>query len=140
NLGNGQYGLRIVGRTNTVSNNIIGFNFLSGIDLLDSDAHDNTVSGNYIGISPYGDNLGNTHGGVQIIQDAHDNTISSNTIADNGPGIGISTGQHNLLRANSIHDNGGLGIDLNYDGVTPNDNDSTPPAGDPPNRYQNFPL
>jgi len=140
NLGNGQYGLSIVGRTNTVSNNIIGFNFLAGVDLLNTDAHDNTVSGNYIGISPSGDNLGNTHGGVQIIEDAHDNTISGNTIADNLPGIGISTGQHNLLRANNIHDNGGLGIDLNYDGVTPNDNDSTPPAGDPPNRYQNFPI
>jgi hypothetical protein len=139
-LGNGQYGLRIAGRANTISNNIIGFNFLSAVDLLNSDAHDNTVSGNYIGISPYGDNLGNTNGGVQIILDAHDNTISGNTIADNGPAIGISTGQHNLLRANSIHDNVGLGIDLNYDGVTPNDNDSTPPAGDPPNRYQNFPL
>jgi parallel beta-helix repeat protein len=141
NLGNGQLGLSIVGRANNISNNIIGFNFLSGIELLDSDAHDNTVSGNFIGISPFGDNLGNPNGGVWIAQDAHDNTISGNTIADNQQaGIGINSGQHNLVRANSIYGNSGLGIDLGYDGVTPNDNDSTPPAGDPANRDQNFPV
>jgi parallel beta-helix repeat protein len=141
NLGNGQLGLSIVGRTNTISNNIIGFNFLSGMELYSTDAHDNTVSGNYIGISPSGDNLGNPYGGVWITQDAHDNTIRGNTIADNqAAGIGINSGQHNLVRANSIHDNTSLGIDLGYDGVTPNDNDSTPPAGDPPNRGQNFPV
>jgi trimeric autotransporter adhesin len=99
------------------------------------------LSGNYIGISPSGDNLGNPHGGVWITQDAHDNSISGNTIADNSAaGIGINSGQHNLLHANSIFGNSGLGIDLGYDGVTANDNDSTPPAGDPANRYQNFPV
>ena len=141
NLGNGQIGLRINGRTNTISGNVIGFNFLRGIDLYGSDAHDNAVSGNFIGVSPSGDNLGNSNGGVYITQDAHDNTLSGNTIADNQvDGIGIASGQHNLLRANSIHDNSGIGIDLGADGVTPNDNDSTPPAGDPPNRDQNFPV
>jgi hypothetical protein len=141
NLGNGQIGLRINGRTNTINGNVIGFNFLRGIDLYDSDAHDNTVSANFIGVSPNGDNLGNSNGGVYITQDAHDNTISGNTIADNQlAGIDIASGQHNFLSANSIHDNTGLGIDLGSDGVTPNDNDSTPPAGDPPNRDQNFPV
>jgi len=141
NLGNGQLGLSIVGRTNTISNNIIGFNFLSGMELYSTDAHDNTVSGNYIGVSPSGDNLGNPYGGVWITQDAHDNTLGGNTIADNQQaGIGITSGQHNLIRANSIYGNSGLGIDLGYNGVTPNDNDSTPPAGNPPNRYQNFPI
>ena len=141
NLGNGQLGLAIVGRSNTISNNIIGFNFLSGMELYSTDAHDNTVSGNYIGISPSGDNLGNPYGGVWINQDAHDNTIRDNTIADNqAAGVGIKSGQHNLVRANNIHDNTGLGIDLGYDGVTPNDNDSVLTSGDPPNRYLNFPV
>jgi parallel beta-helix repeat protein len=141
NLGNGQLGMRIIGRNNTISANIVGFNFLSGIELTDTDAHNNTVSGNYIGISPSGDNLGNPFGGVSITSDAHDNTLSGNTIADNGhAGIDVVTGQHNFISANSMHDNGALGIDLGGDGVTPNDNDSMPPAGDPPNRLQNFPV
>lgn len=141
NLGNGQLGMRIIGRNNTISGNIVGFNFLSGIQMLDTDAHDNTLSGNYIGISPYEDNLGNPNGGLWMGEDTHDNLISGNIVADNHVvGIGIASGKHNFLRANSIHDNSGPGIDLGNNGVTANDNDSLPAAGDPPNRYQNFPV
>ena len=141
NLGNGQFGMTIDGRNNTISNNVVGFNFVAGILLSDTDGHDNTVSGNDVGVSPSGDNLGNSFTGVFLTQDAHDNTISGNTIADNGAaGVSIATGQHNFVSSNSIFGNAGLGIDLGGDGVTPNDNDSTPPAGDPANRLQNFPV
>lgn len=141
NLGNGQYGMRIIGPINTISNNLVGFNFLAGIELLETDGHDNVVSDNYIGVSPYGDNLGNSFSGIYIAQDAAYNTISGNTIADNPhTGIVIGSGQHNRISANSIYANGNLGIDLGGDGVTANDNDSTPPSGDPANRLQNFPV
>jgi len=145
-LGNFQPGLNIAGRNNTVSGNIFGFNPVA-IYVHTTDAHDNTVSSNYVGASPLGDDIGNPYGGVFIITDAHDNTVSSNTIANNntignpqGGGVSIITGQHNYLSANSIYGNGGLGIDLGGDGVTNNDNDSMPPAGDPPNRLQNVPV
>ena len=141
NLGNGQFGMRIIGRNNTISGNLVGFNFVAGILLDNTDSHDNTLSGNYVGVSPSGDNLGNSFTGVFLSEDAHDNTISGNTIADNGAaGVSIGSGQHNFISANSIYTNGGLGIDLGDEGVTPNDNDSMPPAGDPANRLQNFPV
>ena len=41
--------------------------------------------------------------------------------AFSGNGISVLDGVHNLLTGNSLHDNGGLGIDLGGDGVTPND-------------------
>jgi parallel beta-helix repeat protein len=153
NRGNSVFGIVIGGPNNTISNNIFGFNNYRGIGLGSTESHDNNVTGNFIGISPLGDDLGKgpaglgsgQPGGVDIGDDAHDNTIAGNVIADNEyTGIAIESGQHNLLRANSIYNNGhgvGTGIDLGgIDGPTPNDNDSTPPAGDPPNRYQNFPV
>ena len=144
NLGNGFAGMLVGGPNNTISNNVIGFNRNdSGVDLGSTDAHGNIVSGNFIGISPFGDNLGSSQpAGISIENDGHDNTISGNTIADNEyTGIDVVSGQHNLISANSIYNNqGGDGIDLGDDGLTTNDNDSTPPAGDPPNRFQNYPV
>ncbi len=54
-----------------------------------------------------------------------------------GNGIRITNGTGNLISSNSIQSNGGLGIDLGGNGVTPND------TGDPdngPNNLQNFPV
>jgi trimeric autotransporter adhesin len=140
NLENTQEGVVIEGSSNTISNNVISFNFLGGIELYTTDAHNNTVSDNYIGISPLGDNQSNYDGGVRILQGAHDNKIMGNTIADNEyTGITIvDDSQGNHITANSIHDNGQLGIDLGGDGVTPNDNDSQ--EVNQPNRKQNFPV
>jgi len=65
---------------------------------------------------------------------------SANLIAWNaGAGVVVlgeeTTG--NSIRANSIHDNGGLGIDLGDDGVTPNvPADSAAPSGP----WQNYPV
>jgi hypothetical protein len=61
------------------------------------------------------------------------NVIAYNTAG----GVGAKTGLKNSIRGNSIFANGGLGIDLGGDGVSPND------VGDGdagPNGLQNFPV
>jgi hypothetical protein len=66
--------------------------------------------------------------------DATSNTITGNT----GDGIiktGTGTGSH--FNSNTIHSNGGIGIDLSDNNVTPNDANDTD-AG--PNNLQNFPV
>jgi hypothetical protein len=117
------------------------------------------VQGNYIGTNAAGANLGNGGAGVVF---AGFNQLN-NTIGGTGPGAGntiafnhtggvvlfVRAGTGNSVRGNSIHDNGGLGIDLYYDpnavavddrvgadGVTLND--SAGHVG--PNNYQNFPV
>lgn len=64
--------------------------------------------------------------------------VYGNTLSDNGgDGITIRSGAAVAIRANSIFSNGGLGIDLGPDGVTPND------PGDPDigaNSLLNFPT
>jgi hypothetical protein len=64
---------------------------------------------------------------------------SPNVIASNvGPGVAIlGTATGNVIAANSIDNNGGLGIDLGLEGVTANDT-LDPDAG--PNTLQNHPV
>ena len=54
-----------------------------------------------------------------------------------GDGVRVNSGSGNALRANSIFDNGGLGIDLGGDGATLND---TADADTGANNSQNFPV
>ena len=66
------------------------------------------------------------------------NRIEGNTIAFNGgDGVFSSVGCCNQIKSNSIFSNGGLGIDLGPDGVTPNDPGD---ADSGPNDLQNFPV
>ncbi|MEM7049541.1 MAG: hypothetical protein AAF604_07780 [Acidobacteriota bacterium] len=157
-LGNGMAGIQI---TNSSGNSIGGLrpgggNVLSGnewgIRLSGVGARDNFIFGNSIGTSIFNQGpLGNTRHGIVIVSGANRNTIAdgvprgviirdatANTIAYNGfDGIAVLDGVQNDIYANRIHDNGGLGIDLANDGVTPND------PGDPdvgPNNLQNFPV
>jgi parallel beta-helix repeat protein len=93
----------------------------------------NTISGNVVAHSSgNGVELGSRDYGP-----ASNNTVSGNTIALNGrAGVSILAGDGDSVLANSIHDNGGPGIDLGNDGVTPND--SAGHTG--PNLFQNFPV
>ncbi len=72
------------------------------------------------------------------IADAYDILVEANTVISNtGNGISVSSGTGIAIHGNSIAENGRLGIDLNDDGVTPND------IGDPdsgPNTLQNTPV
>jgi hypothetical protein len=101
-----------------------------------------TICGNLIGTGADGlAPLGNAFDGIRT--SSQRNTIGgeeaseANVIAFNG-GRGVFIGGSlNVILGNSVHSNGGLGIDLGGDGVTDND------AGDAdtgPNGLQNYPI
>jgi len=137
----------IVGGPTVVERNVISGNVSHGINIQQPGTSSNIIHGNYIGtkvdgVSPLGNGAG-----IGISGGASNNRIGGtspgegNTIAHNATrGIGLlSSGFDpidNRWYRNSIFGNGGLGIDLNQDGVTAND------AGDGdsgPNALQNFP-
>ena len=133
----------VVGGTTAAARNIISGNLGSGIS--GGSYYDKAViQGNYIGTDVTGTlPLGNgNHGilatatGTQIGDSA---TVGSgNVIAFNAHnGVAVTGDVGNPISRNSIFSNGGLGIDLGNNGVTPND------AGDPdtgPNNLQNYPA
>ena len=143
-VANGIDGIGIVrAPSNIVRNNTVGGNARMGVGIFESTATGNVVQGNLIGTTLAGTDFGNDGDGVHISFTASNNTIgggpsAGNTIAFNtGRGINIVSGTGNRLSANSIFSNDLIGIDLNNNGVTPND------AGDGDsgaNGLQNFPV
>jgi uncharacterized repeat protein (TIGR01451 family) len=115
--------------------------------ILISAAGGNLIQGNQIGLAADGTTaLGNRGSGVFLGFGATNNTIRRNTIAFNaaagaarGAGVSIVSGNStgNVLDANSIFSNAGLGIDLGNDGPTPN-TPGGPHTG--PNDLQNDPV
>jgi CSLREA domain-containing protein len=148
-LGNGGQGVAIGGGASgeLITNNLISANTWGGIILFGDGTEGNTIQANFIGTDITGKgSLGNGYVGVGIVEGASNNLIggfdqgSGNTIAFNaGAGIMLNpaAGSGNSFLANSIFSNGGLGIDLNEDGVTPNDPWDTDSG---PNGLQNYPL
>jgi len=125
--------------------NVISSNLRAGILILGS--KDVIVGNNFIGTDAGGNNpLGNGIAGVVIANSGLARIFiggsgEPNNIAFNaGPGVGVNSGMGNYIIFNSIHDNSGLGIDLNFNtansGVTPND-PCDPDVG--ANNLQNFP-
>jgi CSLREA domain-containing protein len=127
-LGNGGTGIRINNSVgNTVWGSVVSGN-ASGI-YIDGLSRRTTITGNMIGIAGNGiDPIPNTGAGIRI-SGADLNLIGSsdgdgNVIAFNGGhGIFVSSGASNAVAVNSIHDNGGLGINLGQDWITANDVD-----------------
>ncbi|MBW3539574.1 MAG: right-handed parallel beta-helix repeat-containing protein, partial [Planctomycetes bacterium] len=142
------------GMSDIAERNVISGNRSSGVVLLGDGTSANTVAGNFIGTDFTGNGpLANLLYGIDIIE-ASGNTIggavaaAGNTIAFNAIGVRVTgaAATGNAIRRNSMHSNGGLGIDLGSDGVTIND--AGDPAADPPvapdadagpNGLQNFP-
>jgi hypothetical protein len=124
--------------------NIISGNGGSGILLVD--ANNTDIVGNTIGIASLGNILYGIgiSGGSNNTIGAASNPALTNTIAYNqSGGVGITGNSlNNTIIGNAIYANAGasnaaLGIDLNLNGVTPND------AGDADagtNKLQNFPV
>ena len=118
-----------IGGTSPGAGNVVSGNDSEGILINGVGAVGNLVQGNSIGTDVTGTaSLGNVFQGVDIRDNASDNTIggtaegAGNTIAFNG-GIGVLavSGTGNGILGNSIFSNTQLGIDLELDGVTPND-------------------
>jgi hypothetical protein len=146
--GNFNAGVQLLGPGNTVGGTAPGEGNLSSANshgvMLAFGGDGNTVQGNRLGTDVTGTlALGNAYG-VFIVGGADDNLIggtaagAGNTVAFNtAQGVLVGNGSGNALLGNSIHGNGGLGIDLGNDGVTAND------AGDADtgaNNLQNFPV
>lgn len=149
-VGNSSYGIHVPNGNNSVIGgngigNTIAGNGQDGIFISGSSTN-NGIYGNSIGTNEGGSGgLGNSMFGVHI------SLAPGNEIGDAGSGLGnliagngadgiYVTGESatgNAIRANSIRDNGDLGIDLGNNGVTPND-PGDPDAG--PNGLQNFPV
>jgi hypothetical protein len=110
---------------------------------IQSGSDGNAIAGNFIGTDITGTTAkGSTAAGIRI--DSANNMIGGtavsarNAIAFNAQGIVISgnTATGNQILGNSIFSNTGIGIDLNNDGITPNDVNSRTL----PNNGQNYPL
>jgi CSLREA domain-containing protein len=134
-----------IGGTTAAARNLISGNGQQGVNIGGAGATGNKVQGNFIGTNAAGTAaLANSLNGV-FISDVTNNTIGGtvagarNLISGNtqaGVVVGSPVAKGNRILRNSIFSNGGLGIDLGGDGVTPND-PKDPDTG--PNRLQNFP-
>jgi len=138
----------VIGGGSPGAPNLISGNTANGL-LIIFGAKQASVSGNFIGTDITGTApLGNGQNGIAIRLFSTGNTIGgeaglSNVIAYNGAaGVAIGsdpsdTSAGNRVSGNSIHDNGGLGIDLAGGGVTPNDPGDSDTG---PNTLQNYPV
>jgi hypothetical protein len=136
-----------IGGTDTGTGNLICGNVRNGITLATPNCFSNLVQGNYIGLALDSVSaLGNGVNGIFVTNQPLRNTIggaaanSANQIKFNGAsGVALdaTAGSRNSILGNAIYRNGGLGIDLGGDGITPNDADDSDSG---PNDLQNFPI
>jgi hypothetical protein len=163
-FGNGSAGVlmlfnvkdNVIGGTGTGDGNIISGNVRDGVAIFDvPDTTDpssgNRVIGNFIGTDvTQALAIPNKLSGV-LINNSTGNSIggteeaAGNIVAFNGQaGVTIRSedekNTRNVILGNSIHSNGGIGIDLNNDGVTKNDASGVTDADEGPNGLQNFPV
>ena len=132
--------------------NVISDNTYGEILLQGDGTTDNKIQGNFIGPNATGtgplNHAAGSNDGILILASASGNTIggsangAGNTIAYNmadsgGVYLFATAGTGNRISSNSIFSNGGLGIELEPRGVTPNDPGD---ADHGPNNLQNFPI
>ena len=122
--------------------NTIGGNREHGVYLVGQGVADNFIQGNHIGVlRPNGghgvfiDRGNNNVVGDRVARDPNAKNLITNNRGDGIRIIGPAA-IGNYLAINSVFDNGGLGIDLGGDGVTPND---ALDADTGPNTLLNFP-
>lgn len=129
---------------NLVLGNVISGNDNDAVNVPGNSSPGNRIIGNLIGVSASGGNaLGNSGAGITIGQSSTQvggtNVNEGNVIAFNSnDGVLITSGDVSCpVLGNSIYANGDLGIDLNSNGVTPNDAGDGDAGG---NNLQNYPV
>lgn len=136
-VSNGNWGIVIEGAPNNQvgqpgAGNVISGNGAGGVGLFAPESMNNRLQSNVIGVAADGQTpAGNGFGGVFAAASGPnviggDGGGEGNVIAHNvdfGVGITLSSGPSisKRISANLIYSNDGLGIDLEGDGVTPND-------------------
>ena len=138
-------GIVIYGDNHEVRDNVISSNDGVGILIDGSDAHDNLIRNNLIGLidgrCTADCERGNGSHGIHVSDSATRNTIRENTIAHSGgDGVAVTSASGNPVFANSMFNNAGEGIDLGDDSLTLNDNDSSGAPAGAGNLDQNYPL
>lgn len=151
-LGNSDAGIRSRSPSNFIGDdlagagNVISGNAGPGIDFAGDATGDptgNVIQRNLIGVGSDGVTpVPNTGSGIGMGTGSANNAVGGpgdgNVIAHNGQdGVFVGVGTGNSILSNSIHSNGGLGIDIGPDGVNANDLDD---ADTGPNDRQNFPV
>ncbi len=135
-----------VGGTTAGAGNLIESGSGFGAVVVSGTVTGTTIQGNLIGTDATGAHAiaSTVPTGTGVLIQGDDSTVGGaasgapNTIAFNGEdGVAVASGSGNAISRNSIFANGGLGIDLGSDGVTPNDPGDTDSG---PNNLQNFPV
>ena len=132
--GNGRDGVELLSGAQTLTRNLVGTG-ADGSSRLGNSRHGVSIEGS--GAAPQhvvggqagdGNTIAFNGGHGVLIHDAHANVVKRNEVFSNsGDGVAVVAGLpprgaiRNTISENSISSNGGLGIDLQDDGVTPND-------------------
>jgi hypothetical protein len=145
-LGNTSSGVKIEGAPgNAIVSNVISGNGQGGLVIGSGGADNNSIIGNWIGTASNGSGpIPNDAYGIRVYTGGNGNQIGGanpgdgNVVAFNdGDGVIVINGPGNAIRGNSIHSNSVLGIDLDWNGVTPNDPLDPDTGG---NLRQNYPT
>ncbi|MCS6941036.1 MAG: right-handed parallel beta-helix repeat-containing protein [Roseiflexaceae bacterium] len=119
----------IIGGATPGARNVLSGNAVNGIRIWGASSTGNRIIGNYIGVAADGITpRGNSDDGIDL-QDSTNTEVGgtdateANVIAHNGDeGVTLKPGATSArILGNRIFANGGLAIDLNNDGPTPND-------------------
>jgi uncharacterized repeat protein (TIGR01451 family) len=132
--GNTDYGVYVEGSGGAVVAGTIGSNAPTDGIIDGTIIRSNLIGPDVSGTSTLGAGIA----GISVFDNAKGTGIALNDIAGNQNGIVlVGASEATNIDANSIHDNTLLGIDLEADGVTPNDSNDSDSG---PDGLQNFPT